>query len=139
VIAGGKRMTMKRISLPTIAAIIVLLVPASSSAQNNMDKAAHFGISVAFGGVCESVFHYKTDWKPATRITAGTLIGSFPGLIKEIHDSSQRNNKFSGLDMAADVVGAFAGSVLANFINSKIHVTVSKQRDEKKVSLLYRF
>jgi VanZ family protein len=122
-----------------MAVIIILLVPASAPAQNGMDKAKHFGISAAFGGICESVLHYKTSLKPATRITASTLIGSVPGLIKEIHDSSKSNNQFSGADMAADVAGAFSGSVLAHFINSKIQITVSKHRDEKKVSLLYRF
>jgi len=115
--------------------MIVLGGAISAFAQDNNDKAKHFAISTAFGGISESVFHYGTHMKPVPRIAAGTLVGCIPGLIKEIHDSHQANNKFSGADMAADVAGAFTGSVLANFINSRIKVQFSGN----KVALAYHF
>jgi putative lipoprotein len=130
---------MKSFRFITVMVLILFLLSASSFAQDNNDKAKHFALSAAFGGISESILHYKTDLKPIPRIATGTLVGSIPGLIKEIHDGSQRNNEFSGSDMVANVAGAFTGSMMANFINGRIKVKIAARGEEKKISFVYPF
>ena len=123
----------------TITVSFLLIMPLSLSAGDVNDKALHFGISAAAGGLSETFLHHKTGLSPVKRIAAATAIGSMPGLIKEIYDGSQDDNVFSGEDMAADVAGAFAGSITAHIINRQVLISVSKGKDETKISLSFNF
>ncbi len=113
----------------------MLILPANSLAET--DKALHFGLSAVFGAAGESVLHHKTQMGTAERIVYGTIIGSLPGLAKEIIDSGRTDNHFSGGDMAANIAGALIGAVVANVVNNRILISVD--RGEKKVSVSMQF
>lgn len=115
----------------TLAASLCLIIPAVSFASDN--EALHFGVSTILGAAGETIIHHKTKMGAAERIGYGTVLGSLPGLAKEIIDSTKNDNHFSGKDMAANVAGAFVGSVIANWFNNKILVSV--EMEQKKVAL----
>ncbi len=131
-------MIQKLIFFPVIA-FILLIIPASSLAYDDNGEALHFGVSVILGGVSETCLHYETKLETLERVSYGTLIGSTPGLLKEIYDGSQSDNHFSGSDMAANVSGALVGSLAANYINNRIQVNVARQREKTKVFVSYKF
>ncbi len=129
----------KQIWLLLIAAFIFFIIPSSSSAADDSGESLHFGVSVILGGISESYLHYKTELTTLERITYGTLIGSTPGLLKELYDDSQSDNNFSGSDMAADIAGALVGSLAANYINNKIQVNVALQSKKTKIIVSYKY
>lgn len=131
-------MIQKLIFFPVIA-FILLIIPASSLAYDDNGEALHFGVSVILGGVSETCLHYETKLETLERVTYGTIIGSTPGLLKEIYDGSQSDNHFSGSDMAANVAGALVGSLAANYINNRIQVNVTRQSEKTKVFVSYKF
>jgi putative lipoprotein len=116
---------------------ILLMLPAVSFAEDN--EALHFGLSAIFGAAGESFVHYHTQSGTAERIVYGTLLGSLPGLAKELSDGSQGDDSFSGSDMAANVAGALVGSVIANLVNDRIQVSINPERETVSLALLYRF
>jgi len=116
---------------------ISLILPVVSFAGD--DEAAHFGLSAIFGAAAESFVHYNTQSGTAARIMYGTLLGSLPGLAKELHDGSQEDNHFSGSDMAANVAGALVGSVIANLVNDRIQVSINPEQKKVSLALLYKF
>jgi uncharacterized protein YfiM (DUF2279 family) len=99
------------------------------------DKTAHFGLSALFGVGAETVLHYRTDFEDVERVALGTLLGSVPGLAKEIIDSQQDGNEFSGRDLTADVAGAFSGAFLSNLFNNAVQVRIAPG-DGKRVSVV---
>lgn len=99
-------------------------------AEDNLEL--HFGISVGLGFVAENLIHNKVD-SESKRIIYATLLGSVPGLFKELKD-----NKFSGKDMAADVLGSLAGAFLANHFNKNTTATFQKKHDSYFVGIVYR-
>ncbi len=121
--------------------MILLLIPVNSYAYSNdfEEFAVHFGLSAIFGAAGESILHYKTELGTAKRIIYGTIIGSVPGLAKEIVDSTEEDNHFSGKQMAQNVAGALFGSVIANFINNKIQIKIENQKRKTMLSISYRF
>jgi len=119
------------------ALVSFLLVPVCSFAGDN--PALHAGISLIFGAAGESVLHYNTGLGAGERILYGTLLGSLPGLAKELADSGDDDNGFSGTDMAANVAGAFAGSVIANLINTQIMVSVDIREKRATAMVAFRF
>jgi uncharacterized protein YfiM (DUF2279 family) len=127
----------KKYCLTGLMLAIALMIPAVSFADDN--QGLHFGLSVIFGAAGESFMHYKTQSETAERIVYGTLLGNLPGLAKELIDSSQDDNHFSGSDMAANVAGALVGSVIANLVNNKIQVSINIEQKKAFLALLYRF
>lgn len=105
------------------------------------DKFKHFGVSFIFGAASESIFHYKTTLKTSERIILSTLLGSLPGLTKELIDSTKKGNHFSGTDLAVDVGGAFLGAIAGNIFNKIIQIKIGTTKDEKSasISLSYKF
>ena len=99
------------------------------------DKIAHFGLSALFGAGAETILHYRTDFEDVERVALGTLLGSVPGLAKEIIDSQEDGNEFSARDLTADVAGAFSGALLSNLFNNAIQVRI-ESGDEKQVSVV---
>jgi len=99
------------------------------------DKTAHFGLSALFGASAETVLHYRTGVETVERVALATLLGSVPGLAKEISDSQQDGNEFSGRDLAADVAGAFSGAFLSNLFNNAIQVRI-ESGDGKRLSVV---
>ena len=106
-------------------------------ADTNYDL--HLGASALFGYATESVLHYKTNISTNKRIVYSTAIASLPGLLKEIKDSHDRDNKFDNGDLIADITGALLGSIIANAVNNKLQINLSKDKDFTKVSARYAF
>jgi VanZ family protein len=123
--------------LKIVTITILLFIPVSSFADDNF--ALHLGLSTVFGAAGESYLHYKTNLGTSERIVYGTIIGIVPGFAKEVIDSTQKDNSFSGTQMAVNVLGALIGSVIANTINNNIQLNIEKNRKRVMVSLLYRF
>lgn len=121
--------------------LCILIFLSSVSLFAISDKLKHFGVSSVFGAAGESLLHYKTDYGASKRIILGTTFGTIPGFVKELIDSSEKGNHFSGSDLAADLAGAFFGAVVGNFLNTVIQVRISATREKKAfiISLSYEF
>jgi len=137
-----KRLRMKYLTRRIFLWIFILLIFLSIS--NNTvfsadDTLLHFGVSSAFGAAGESFLHYKTNLKTSGRIILGTTLGSIPGLVKELIDSTEKGNHFSGTDLAADIAGAFIGALVANIVNNKIQIKIRKTKHDKTVTLSLSF
>jgi len=92
------------------------------------DKTLHFAVSSVTGYLAETIIHKQTssDFK---RVAYGTMLGTVPGLIKEVADSTEENNEFSKDDMLANIAGSFVGSLLANKVNHRLMVNIQKDKD----------
>jgi uncharacterized protein YfiM (DUF2279 family) len=132
---------LKNRILISIFLFFIVFSAANKNASAADDKLLHFGVSSLFGAASESYLHYKTDLKTPGRLIWGTTIGSIPGLAKEIIDSTKRDNRFSGGDMAANIAGAFVGAFVANIFNNAIQVKIEKKEEEKMFvfSISYSF
>ena len=72
------------------------------------NSAKHFGISALFGFGSELIIHKNfTNLSNFEKISYATIIGSTPGLIKELND-----DKFSNEDLAFDIAGALTGALI---------------------------
>jgi putative lipoprotein len=103
------------------------------------DKAQHFAISGVCGAGSETILHYKTEMGAIGRVSSATILGSLPGLVKEISDSRQEGNEFGGGDMAADMLGSFAGAMISNLLNDRIKVRLDMRNRDVAVAVLWRF
>ena len=117
----------------------ILLLYSNNTVFPADDTLSHFGISALFGAAGESFLHYKTDLKTSGRIILGTALGSVPGLLKEVIDSTKKGNHFSGTDLAADIAGAFVGALVANIVNNQIQVKIKKTKKDKTVTISLSF
>ena len=120
---------MNKISL-VLAVVLFFTPPLYPKLEAQKDKGQHFGFSLLFGAIGESFFHYSTDWKDISLIGWGAAVGTLPGLAKEILDSMEENNHFSGLDLAADFAGAFCGALLGNLFNNMIEIDIRTESDK---------
>lgn len=121
--------------------IPLLFTPLSIHSVSAVDDVvAHFGVSAICGAGSETYFHYKTELKNPNRIFISSVLGSVPGLTKEIIDSTQEDNYFSGSDLAADIAGAFAGAFVSSLFNNVIQVKIHGRKEEGvRVSVTYNF
>lgn len=117
--------------------ILLTFVLFSTSYAEN-DKALHYGVSVVTGYVAETVLHkqFESDTK---RIVYGTLLGTVPGLIKEIMDENDKSGAFDEKDLLADIAGAFTGAFIASKINKNLFATVEKKGDAYAVVMRYQY
>lgn len=113
-----------------VSTILALSLSTSSLIAEDSNSAKHFGFSAVFGYATETFIHdrYNTlnDYE---KVGYSTIIGTLPGLAKELNDT-----KFDNEDLAFDIAGAFAGSLLSNYLNNNVFVTV--QHDNKRKSTL---
>jgi len=117
---------MKFLTIP-----FTLLLFLSSPAYAGDDTAQHFGFSAAFGYIAEDFIHNKVD-TDGERIVYGTALGLVPGILKELTD-----DRFDGSDMAANIAGAFIGSLIATRVNRNLVVNIQKQNDGYMLGLVY--
>ena len=76
------------------------------------DKALHFGVSAPFGMIGASMVSREAG--TAERVAVGTLIGSLPGLAKELADTQRPSATPSMKDMTYNVLGAALGAVVGD-------------------------
>ncbi|SAK49088.1 lipoprotein [Caballeronia hypogeia] len=82
----------------------------TSDSWTGSDKLAHFAASTPFGALGA---YFTRD--TAHPVVYGTLIGTAPGLAKEIFDGTCPSAGFSYKDLTADVLGALVGASLAHW------------------------
>lgn len=120
-----------------IKKIFILAVTASSTMLNATDSNSikHYGYSAAFGFASETFIHknyiYLDDIE---KISYATILGTTPGLIKELSDK-----KFSKEDLAYDFFGALSGAVLSNYINNNSTIFISHDNKHKSTQIKYAY
>lgn len=93
------------------------------------DKAKHFTVS-AVAGAFGAYFAQDTRHP----VLYGTLLGSVPGLLKELSDGCRAGGSgFSGKDMAYNIAGAFVGARLGMW-----SLSYQKQSGKDVVTIGYR-
>jgi hypothetical protein len=110
------------------------LIGANAGDSNSVK---HYGFSAVFGFTSETIIHKNfTNLNDIEKVTYATLLGSTPGLIKELTD-----DRFSNEDLAFDIAGALTGALLSNYLNNNTSIFVSHNQEEKstKVNLAYNF
>jgi len=113
------------------------LVCAGSLSASDSNSIKHYGFSALFGYMGETILNknYKTLDDIET-ISYGTVLGSLPGLVKELND-----DKFSSQDMAYNFAGALTGALISNYVNNNTTIFVSHNKEKKatQVKLAYKF
>lgn len=97
----------------------------------------HYGFSAVFGFTSETIIHKNfTQLGDIEKVSYATILGSTPGLIKELTD-----DKFSNEDMAFNFAGALTGALLSNYLNNNTSIFVTHSQEEKstKINLAYNF
>lgn len=110
------------------------LIGANAGDSNSVK---HYGFSAIFGFTSETIIHKSfTSLNDIERVSYATILGSTPGLIKELTD-----DKFSNEDMAFNVAGALTGALLSNYLNNNTSIFVTHNEEQKatKVNLAYNF
>lgn len=94
--------------MKNLLAAFILLIPSSVFANDwfAKDKQKHFVISAALGSAS---YAYTQDRGQAFALAL------LPGLAKELADSQQEGNQFSGQDMAWNAAGALLGVQLGHW------------------------
>jgi putative lipoprotein len=115
--AVGARMAVLRpILRGGVAAALAAAFAAPALAQTNpwagSDKALHAGISAPLGMIGASIAGGAAS--AGERVLYGTMLGSLPGLAKELVDAQRPGGDASYRDMAFNVVGAALGALLAD-------------------------
>ncbi|MBP6163990.1 MAG: hypothetical protein KA438_07470 [Aliarcobacter sp.] len=124
-------MKLKKIVLATC----ILGIVGANAADSNSAK--HYGFSAVFGFTSETLIHKNfTSLNDIERVSYATILGSTPGLIKELTD-----DKFSNEDMAFNIAGALTGALLSNYLNNNTSIFISHNEEEKatKINLAYNF
>ena len=115
----GRRVVCK-MALP-LAFAGLMIAPMSHAAGGGSqdswtgpDKALHFGLSAPMGLLGVS-FAARLGFTDATeKKVVGALIGSMPGLVKELSDISNPRGSASLKDMAFNLLGAALGASLSD-------------------------
>lgn len=98
---------MKRVVLLLVCCVLIPVAAEAADKWDSPDKAEHFAVSAAIGTL--SAMHFENKWKAFG-------VALIPGLLKEIHDGSQDNKRFSGKDMAINALGAAVGVQIGHWI-----------------------
>ena len=124
-------MKLKKIVLATC----ILGIVGANAADSNSAK--HYGFSAVFWFTSGTLIHKNfTSLNDIERVSYATILGSTPGLIKELTD-----DKFSNEDMAFNIAGALTGALLSNYLNNNTSIFISHNEEEKatKINLAYNF
>ena len=118
--------------------LLLIMVPHSSFADDK-NFGQHFTVSILMGAIGETTIHNRENFNAPMKVLAGTVIGTVPGVIKEIFDSTDSDNYFSGEQVLYDAMGSAVGSFIAYKFNSRTKVNVSTSDGGGKISLLYSY
>ncbi len=99
---------MKKLLL--LAVFVFLVTNAYAGGFPPPDKVAHFSGGVVAGGIATAV---ANEFVPEHRLITGIILGTIPGLIIEIENSTYSAG-FSGGDLLADFLGSVVGSVISD-------------------------
>lgn len=98
-----------------LAILLLALATNTSAFEIERDKVNHFGVSFGLGLIGNQIL--PDTISPFERVVYGTIIGTMPGLLKEILDKNNFDrNGFSGRDLFMDVLGSMAGSLVGEKI-----------------------
>ncbi|WP_298930239.1 hypothetical protein [uncultured Ramlibacter sp.] len=119
-------------------ALLLTLAPCAHALED--DKAKHLGVSFALGIAGEQIAARIAP--DVNSVALGTGMALVPGILKELYDANHKSTKhpdgFSGKDLAADLVGAFAGALLSGMVSQRVTLFVGKDRaGEPKVAVTY--
>ena len=135
--------------MQTIKTIVILLLFTSfvqgedeelDIADESIDEKTgyHFGISMAAGYLTETILHQDSELSDAEKVIYATLPIIGLGIAKELDDDGGERT-----DMVANVVGAFAGAYLSNYVNKNYFFKVEQKETEIEqkttLSMGYRF
>lgn len=109
----------------------LVLVGFTSLFAADSNSIKHFGFSGIFGYAGETIIHDYQSLSQTEKVLYGTAIGSIPGLTKELTDK-----KFDNEDMAFNVLGALTGSLLSNYLNNNVFITMEHNSTKKSNKLL---
>ncbi len=98
----------------------------SSDPWTSPDKAMHFAASAPLGAIAASLSGPSAS--TGMRLLYGTLIGSLPGLAKELADSRNVKADASSRDMVFNVAGAALGALLADWVLIKPMASTGRDR-----------
>jgi uncharacterized protein YfiM (DUF2279 family) len=112
------RQLTRRLLLPLVLALGICSPAMADIRQDSwvgMDKANHFGVSAQLGMFGAALAGRSAD--TTDQILYGTLIGSLPGLVKEIYDIGRPGATASVKDMAWNILGAAAGAMTSKWFS----------------------
>jgi uncharacterized protein YfiM (DUF2279 family) len=98
--------------LKTVLVVVALLLVATARAENiEPDKQLHFEVSWGLSLLTYTAMQSNGESKKRSYWSAVgfTLL---VGVVKELHDAGEPNNKFDKNDLAADTLGALTGPLL---------------------------
>ncbi|MEO5658950.1 MAG: hypothetical protein ABIQ90_04010 [Polaromonas sp.] len=85
-----------------IAAVFAAFVLPAQAQHVEKDKVQHVVVSAGLGVAVAAV---KPEWTVGEQF----LVAMIPGVLKETYDARQGGTGFSGKDLLADALGAYAG------------------------------
>jgi VanZ family protein len=102
-----------RVSVALVSLVLAAVLGAPATARAiPPDKLSHFAGGVASGAIATVVVD---QFAPEYRLVGGILLGTVPGLIIEIVDSTN-DAGFSGTDLLADFIGSATGALITDKI-----------------------
>lgn len=112
----------------SLLAVVLSLscIAAHADSWGTPDKPKHFTASVLWGAGAKLVC-------PSCNDLEATALGTIPGLVKEVQDSTKRNGTgWSNRDMLANIAGAYVGTKITGLF-------ITKTKDTTTVSYSMEF
>lgn len=103
---------------------------------NEPDKQKHFTLSSVIAIGTNQYLYHNTNLNRNTRIWYTILLSNIPGVLKEIKDDTEPNNKFDQEDIKANLLGSILGVALSESF-SYVYFDISKKR--QYLGFNYRF
>ena len=100
------------------------------------DKQKHFTLSSLIGIGTNQYLYHNTNLSTKKRIGYTILLSNIPGVIKELNDDRESNNKFDKEDIKANLLGSLLGVGLSESF-SYIYFDISNK--QQYLSFNYRF
>ncbi len=118
--------------------LFLLFSPWAYAVDEKVDEKTsyHLAVSATAGYLTETILHQSSGLSDAEKIIYATVPVIGVGIIKELEDKEAER-----ADVIANVVGAFAGAYLSNYINKNYFFKLEHEASFKKTQLTmgYRF
>jgi hypothetical protein len=121
----------------TIISIILLLSTQSSIDLNQLDKKRHMTVTSLIAFSINKYIYIEKDMKKIDRISSTLILANIPGVIKEIEDDKEKNNKFDKNDLVANLLGSIIGTSISEYSNIPFLLELSKER--QKINFIFNF